>query len=316
MNISIIIPNFNGVSTLKANIPSVISALLHCIKLKKIKGEIILVDDGSIDDSVAVIETIQEANKDLSIKLLKQEKNLGFSSTVNKGVLESKYDIVVLLNTDVKPEIDFLIPLLGHFVDEEVFAVGCMDKSIEGGKVVMRGRGLGKWIRGFLNHTRGDIDKSETLWVSGGSSAFRKSIWARLGGMYEIYNPFYWEDLDLSYRALKAGYKVNFENKSIVSHFHEKGVIKNLYKPSRVKIVSYTNQIIFAWINMTDTDIIFTHFSLIPYHLFLALVHRDIYFILGFFNAAINLGKIVNLRKQTQNFVVKTDREVIQSISG
>ena len=138
MNISIIIPNVNGASALKANIPSVISALLHCIKLKKIKGEIILVDDGSIDDSVAVIETIQEANKDLSIKLLKQEKNLGFSSTVNKGVLESKYDIVLLLNTDVKPEIDFLIPLLGHFVDEEVFAVGCMDKSIEGGKVVVR----------------------------------------------------------------------------------------------------------------------------------------------------------------------------------
>jgi len=113
MNISIIIPNFNGASALKANIPSVISALLHCIKLKKIKGEIILVDDGSIDDSVAVIETIQEANKDLSIKLIKQEKNLGFSSTVNKGVIESKYDIVVLLNTDVKPEIDFFDSIIG-----------------------------------------------------------------------------------------------------------------------------------------------------------------------------------------------------------
>ena len=44
---------------------------------------------------------------------------------------------MVLLNTDVAPEKDFLSPLIKHFKDSEVFAVGCMDKSIEKGKVVL-----------------------------------------------------------------------------------------------------------------------------------------------------------------------------------
>ena len=47
------------------------------------------------------------------------------------------------------PEKDFLKPLMEHFNDESVFAVGCMDKSIENGKTVLRGRGIGKWKKGF-----------------------------------------------------------------------------------------------------------------------------------------------------------------------
>ena len=200
MSISIIIPNYNGEKLLNKNLPSVINAL------KNYQGEkeIIIVDDGSEDESKNVVRNFIN-NKTVEIRLLENEVNLGFSSTVNKGVKNAKGEIVILLNTDVAPQADFIEPLLSHFSDQKVFAVGCLDKSIENGKVIERGRGLGEWKRGFLVHRRGEVNKKNTLWVSGGSGAFRKTIWETLGGLNELYNPFYWEDIDLSYRALKSG---------------------------------------------------------------------------------------------------------------
>jgi len=109
-----------------------------------------------------------------------------------------------------------------------------MDESIEHGKVVLRGRGIGKWQRGFLTHSLGDLNKTDTLWVSCGSGAFRASIYRKIGGLNNIYNPFYWEDIDLSYKAQKAGFKVIFEPKSKVIHEHSKGAIASNYKPFRI----------------------------------------------------------------------------------
>lgn len=314
MNISIVIPNYNGASALNANFQSVIDAFSYFIDDEKVKGEIILVDDDSTDNSVDIIKNFQKKSRKIEIKLIEQSKNCGFSSSVNRGVKESSYEVVVLLNTDVKPERDFLFPLLVHFSDSKVFAVGCIDKSIESGNVVLRGRGVGEWKRGLLSHSRGSIDKSSTLWVSGGSGAFRKKTWDILGGMYEIYNPFYWEDVDLSYRAMKAGYKIIFESKSIVTHFHETGAIKTYYTPSKVKFVSYKNQIIFAWINISDIDLLIMHLVWLPFMFFSALIHRNKYFIQGFFHAVIHIHEVLNLRKITQQFIVKSDKEVTKLI--
>ena len=248
MNISVIIPNYNGEQIIVKNLPKVLSAIEE---YDKGKSEIIISDDLSTDRSVEIIEKIISENKNskVSIKLLKNEKNKGFSSNVNRGVGESNGEILILLNTDVIPAKGFLRPLLQHFSDDKIFAVGCLDESLENGKIIHRGRGIGKWKKGFLIHSAGTHDKNDTLWVSGGSGAFRKEIWDKLKGLDEIYNPFYWEDIDLSYRALKSGYKTVFEKDSIVRHEHDKGVIKKKFKPNWVKKIVYRNQFIFAWKN-------------------------------------------------------------------
>ena len=270
MDISVVIPNYNGVKLLEKNLPKVLDILKN---YKEGKTEVIVVDDASTDKSVELL-------KRYKVGTLAIPKNLGFSSAVNKGVSKAKGEIVVLLNTDVSPEKDFLRPLLGHFKDEKVFAVGCMDKSMENGKTVLRGRGLGKWEKGFLVHRRGEVDKTNTLWVCGGSGAFRKSIWEKLGGLNELYNPFYWEDIDLSYRALKSGYKIVFESQSIVTHEHEKGAIKSKYSEFQIKTIAYRNQFIFVWENATDYSLQFLHFVWLPYHFLKALARRDTAFYL------------------------------------
>lgn len=315
MNISIIIPNFNGEQLLKKNLPHVVKAIIYYEEKVGDKAEIIIVDDHSTDSSVEGIKDQKSKikNESVKLKILQNKTNLGFSSTVNRGVKDANGEIVVLLNTDVVPQRDFLEPLIKHFNDEKVFAVGCMDKSVEQGKVVLRGRGIGKWQRGFLVHARGEVDRKDTLWVNGGSGAFRKSIWHKLGGFNEIYNPFYWEDIDLSYRALKSGYKTAFEPKSVVVHEHEKGAIKKKYSAFQIKTIAYRNQFIFVWENATDLLLQFQHIFWLPYHFIKAIVRRDMAFILGFLQAFIFLPKVIQSSFAAQKLFVKKDSEVVKA---
>lgn len=307
MKISVIIPNYNGEDILKNNFPK----LFDVVSSSGFDSEIIISDDSSSDSSTEIVKKFIDKYKGhkTKIKLLTASVNKGFSSNVNRAVRESSGEILILLNTDVVPGSDFLEPLINHFEDESVFAVGCMDESIEGEKTVLRGRGEGSWIRGFLVHSAAPIEGVSTLWVSGGSGAFRKSIWEKLGGMDPLYNPFYWEDIDLSYRAIKSGYKILFENKSIVRHEHEKGIIKKSYNKKKVLETAYRNQFIFAWKN-SDSDNLVSNVFWLPYHLVKALFSGDKSLIIGFLKALGLLPKIINSRKNVRKFFIKSDREV------
>lgn len=297
MNISIVIPNYNGQDLLKKNLPKVIEAVGD--------AEIIVVDDFSTDNSLNVLDSFGS-----KLKVIRSEKNFGFSSTVNLGVKAAKGDIIILLNTDVIPEKGFLAPLIPHFKEDNVFAVGCMDKSIEDDKVALRGRGIGAWKRGFLVHSRGEVNKTNTLWVNGGSGAFRKSVWDKLGGFNELYSPFYWEDIDLSYRALKSGYKIMFEPKSVVVHEHDKGAIKKKFSASYIKTVAYRNQFIFVWKNVTDLDLQLRHLFWLPYHMIKAFMRMDLTFYKGFFNAFVLLPKIIRSGFEDKKLFVLKDKQV------
>ncbi len=298
MNLSVVIPNYNGQNLLKKNLPKALEAVGD--------AEVIVVDDASSDKSLEVL-----GNFEKRIKIIRNEKNFGFSSTVNRGVKTAKGDIIILLNSDVIPEREFLKPLLSHFENEKIFAAGCMDKSLENGKIVLRGRGIGAWKKGFFVHSRGEVDKTNTLWVNGGSGAFRKSIWERLGGFNELYNPFYWEDIDLSYRALKCGYKIVFEPKSIVIHEHEKGAIKKKFSSTRIRSISYKNQFIFVWKNATDFNLQLAHFFWLPIYFIKAFINMDMSFFKGFFAAFILIPKIIKYRLKDREFFILKDSQVV-----
>lgn len=313
MNISVVIPNYNGKELLEKNLPQVLAVMNKYSQ----KCEIIITDDSSKDASIEFLESFIKENKTrVVVSLLKNltGKNKGFSENVNKGVRHTKGEVILLLNTDVVPNDDFLHPLVDHFQDKNVFAVGCMDESIENGEKILRGRGIGKWEKGFLMHEKGSINKATTLWVSGGSGAFRKSIWDRLGGLNELYNPFYWEDIDLSYRAQKAGFICLFEKKSIVRHEHEKGVIKKEYSSFNVRKVAYRNQFFFTWLNATDTIILAQQVLFLPYFFIKTFLNKDSAFLLGFLSALFLLPKVIRERKKVQALVKKSDKEVIQAI--
>ena len=182
---------------------------------------------------------------------------------------------------------------------------------MEGEEVIKRGRGVGRFERGFLFHQAGSLNKTNTLWVSGGSGAFRKRVWDELGGLDSLFNPFYWEDIDLSYRALKAGYKLVFEGSSVVRHEHGKGAIKKQYSSGSVKRISYRNQILFVWLNITDLNLVTSHLFWLPYHLMHTLFQGDFNFLLGLISALGRIPAILVKRNQRKRIFVLSDREVL-----
>ncbi len=313
MNISIIIPNYNGEKVLFKNLPHVLTAAKA---YKKGHVEIIIPNDPSTDKSKDIIAEFINSLKGTGVvgktvdNTRKEES--GFSKNVNRGVALATGEILVLLNNDCRPHTNFLEPLLAHFKDEKVFAVGCMDESIEEGSTVLRGRGVGYWYRGFVFHKAGNLDQSNTFWVSGGSSAIRRRLWDKLGGLDVLFNPFYWEDIDLSYRALKSGYKIIFEKKSVVVHEHETGVIKTKFKPKFVQKIVYRNQFFFVWKNITDRRLLVSHVFWMPYHVITALKRKDWLFIQGFFLALMQMSRVQDSRYRAKKTFIKKDREVLK----
>lgn len=234
MKVTIVIPTWNGVNLLKKNLNRV---------LETGPDEIIIVDDGSTDDSVKLL------NRFKNIKLIKHYKNLGFVKSVNNGVESATGDIIILLNNDVTPDKNFIEPLTAHFKDDKVFAVSCHEEGYSWA--------WAKFKNGFVEHGMGKPTTTvhDSFWASGGSATFDRKKWVELGGMDELYSPFYWEDIDICYRAQKRGWKILWEPDSIVKHEHE-STISKYFSKSYISYISQRNQLIFIWKNVTS-DVLF-----------------------------------------------------------
>jgi GT2 family glycosyltransferase len=252
--ISIIIPNYNGLENLRKNLPKVFEALKNFSE----DGELLIVDDASVDSSVEYLKVFCEA-RNQNCRLIVNEKNLGFGESCNLGVQNAKGEIVVLLNSDVWPEKDFLKYLIPHFDDKQVFAVGCLEKTLDlAGQIAdERGAGILYFKNGIYQHMKGDIESEKTDWVCGGSGAFRKELFLKFKGFDKLFYPFYWEDIDLSYRAKKAGYELIFEKKSVVYHQHLVGSIAKEYSEAAIEKISFNNQLKFTRKHIRSIDQIF-----------------------------------------------------------
>jgi GT2 family glycosyltransferase len=246
MKSSVIIPNWQGKSLLERNLPKVLAIGAD---------EVIVVENGSTDGSLELLK-----KKFPKVKVVINKTNEGFARGVNKGVKSASGRIIILLNTDVIPEKNILKSVLPHFSDPNLFAVTFNE-------------GNWSWARGFINnglieHSPGDKTDNvhNSFWASGGSAAFDKKKWADLGGFNLIYEPFYWEDVDLSYRAQKRGWKVVWDPKAKVEHKHEVTVQKHVLG-NKKELVAQRNQILFFWCNITSLSLWVKHLIFMPIRL-------------------------------------------------
>jgi len=228
-------------------------------------------------------------------------KNLGFAGNVNRGVLKATKNYIFLINSDVVLKDDSFIKALEYFKkDQKLFAVGFAQIEKDG-KIVGSNRGY--FNNGLINHSSLSSDiyhLTSNFWAEGGSSIFRKKLFVDLGLLDELYNPFYWEDIDLSYRAWKAGYKVLFDRNITVEHHHE-STIGKYFDKSKVLKIAFRNQLIFLWKNLTDKDLITRHLLSLPKFIFIP----------GFFDALTRLPKILQSRKKAIKLFKKTDKEIL-----
>lgn len=142
-HLSIIIPNYNGEALLSQFLPSVVEAINNA----EAPTELIVVDDASTDGSLETLKRFPRA------RVVMRETNGGFSKACNTGIAEAEGKILLLLNSDVKLEPDFLAHYGQHFGDPALFAItpNAFDHStgrpLDGGK-------MGYWRHGAPRTTK------------------------------------------------------------------------------------------------------------------------------------------------------------------
>ncbi len=242
-------------------------------------------------------------------RVFNNRKNLGFAGNVNRGVTKSIRSYVMLMNSDVVLKDDSFVNSLTHFQrDRKLFAVSFSQKEKDG-KLV--GANSGYFSQGMVNHRARTAKKlSVNFWAEGGTAIFRKKIFTELGMLDNLFNPFYWEDIDLSYRAWKAGYTVLFDPNIVVEHHHE-STIGKYFDKSKVLKVAFRNQLIFQWKNLTDRDMLTSHFVNLVRLFLISLLKWDNIFLSGFFNALMRLPMILQSRKKALKLFVRGDREIL-----
>ena len=217
MKLSIVIVSYNVRSYLEACLQSVRKAL------EGIEGEVFVVDNHSSDDTVSVLRSQYSW-----VRLIENQENLGFAKANNIAIRQSQGDYVLLLNPDtVVGEQTLRSALL--FMDEHPKAggAGVMMLNTDGTRAPESRRALPTpWVsclkmlgftkRYYMSHLPWD-EPNRIEVVSGAFCLLRKEALDKIGLLDEDFF-MYGEDIDLSYRLLKAGWENWYLPYAIVHH--------------------------------------------------------------------------------------------------
>ena len=291
--VTVIIPNYNGRQLLAGNLPAVRAAAARypggCT--------VVVVDDGSADDSVTLLE-----REFADVKLIRHDRNRGFAEAVHSGVAAADTEHLVFLNSDVRTDADFIEPLLRTLLAEDVFATsplivdghGRMTDESWRGYEVRRRRLRPLKLKGFVPPA-----PVATLFASGGSMALKKSMFQALGGFLPLYQPFYWEDIDLGMRAWRRGWRSLFVPGCRIVHDHGGSSIKTHIARARIHRIGRRNKFLFEWIHLSPEALR----QVIPGYVLQALgrlARLDVVYLGGLFAALRRLPEVRAIRRELE----------------
>ncbi|MBI4099856.1 glycosyltransferase [Candidatus Microgenomates bacterium] len=294
--ISVVVPCFNSGKGLVENLQK----LQIMLRETGLEWEIIVVDDASTDDSAARIK-----ESGLRVKVLQNDKNRGFGVTVDAGIGVAKGEIVFILNaTDILPEnSDYFKKMIAHFKNVKVFAVAALKKEDED-----HGCGRIYFEKGFFLHGPA-VGNKFSAWADGGAEAVRREYYLKIGGFDPLYK-FYWEDVDLGYRAWKAGYEVFFDPKAVLVHEKAAGPIAKVYSERQRRVMNYRNQMVFSYKN-ADLKHLVLHCVWWPYHLAVALKNLDGDYFVALWQAVLCWPQILAARARQKGVTKLSDDQVL-----
>lgn len=201
--------------------------------------QIVMVDNGSTDGSVEMIERLKSGFENLSI--IKNGRNLGFAEGNNVGItyaIKNGADYVLVLNNDTKLDKELLVQLIkaaekykdgGAFSPKIYFAKGYefhkgRYKKRELGKVIWAAGGEIDWgnvygvNRGVDEVDYGQYDKLEEIDFASGACVLYRTNSLRKAGLYDARYFMYLEDVELSTRLTKKGWKNYYVPRAILWH--------------------------------------------------------------------------------------------------
>ena len=241
MNVSIVIPNYNGEKYLRECVEAVNAQTLKDI-------ELVIVDNGSTDLSLDIVKELRP-----DARIIKLDKNYGFSRAVNEGIRAAFAPYVILLNNDTRVLPDFAGELYNAIrSDKGIFSVNAKMLQMYNPHLIDSAGDMYCCL-GWA-YARGK-DKPETRYGKrtdifsscAGAAIYRKSVFDVIGYFDEAHFA-YLEDIDVGYRARIKGYRNVYEPRAVVYHAGS-GMSGSRYNEFKISLSS-RNNVYVAYKNM------------------------------------------------------------------
>lgn len=251
MMLSIVILNWNGAEMLRRFLPSVIE--------HSPEAEIIVADNGSTDDSLALL-----AAQFPGIRTLIFDHNYGFAEGYNKAIAQTDSKFCLLLNSDVRVGEGWLKPML-DYMEQHPEVAACQPKircewapdMLEyagacGGYIdrlgfpFCRGR-----ILGTLERDEGQYDSiAPVAWATGAALLIRRDAYMEAGGLDARFFA-HQEEIDLCWRLRSRGYGIVCIPQSVVYHVGGGTLPK---ESPRKAYLNFRNNLLLLYKNMPEKE--------------------------------------------------------------
>ena len=218
MKLAIIVLNWNGADD-----------ALECIESlaqQTLKPLIIVVDNNSSDDSVARFKEYKKTHSSVDCVIIENDKNLGFAGGINTGLAyarEHEYEYIGVLNPDAIADKNWCRALVNELSTHSYcgIATGIMQRR-NSKTLDTTGDIYTTWgLPGPRNRdepvANAPTTAGEIFGATGGGALYRAAIFNDID-MFDEDFFMYYEDVDLSFRAQLAGWKVRFTPKAIAYH--------------------------------------------------------------------------------------------------
>ncbi len=211
--VSIITVNYNTVEVTLQLLKS-----LQAITYQNI--EVIVVDNASLQDASCIAQQFPK------VTFIQNNVNEGFAGGNNRGIEKAKGDIIFLLNNDTEVESSFIEPVVKLFSEDDSIGIISSkliyfnsDKMIQyaGGTSLNPFTARGKFI-GSGEKDEGQYNEPvQTHLAHGAAMAIHKKVFDKIGLLPEMYF-LYYEELDFSEHAQRAGFTIWYQPQSVVLH--------------------------------------------------------------------------------------------------
>ena len=305
--ISIVIINFNGKKYIR-------NCLVSIKKNNYEKWEVIVVDNGSVDGSIEMLE--RDFGLMDNFYLVKLGQNLGPALARNRGVERANGKIICFLDNDTEVDPDWIKNAVKYFEEDlQIGILQCKLLMLENKK---RYDYAGEYLSslGFLIHRAdygeedsGQYDNSVEILAAKSAGMFiRRDVFQKIGGFDPDYFIFV-EETDLGWRTWLAGYKAVFAFDSIVFHHYSltKQIVDPKFNNHLVRFHGTKNYILTLYKNLS-----FGHlFTILPKNIFLWLGLSFYLMLRGSFSSGGNIlkGVLWNIYHFPQSY---KKRKIIQ----
>lgn len=201
MNVSIIIPALNASRTVQA----CLNACLHQSLPSTVQTEVILVDDGSTDNTVALAQAC-------AVRVIQHTASKGAAAARNSGIAAATGEIILFTDADCVPQPNWVAEMLRPF----------QDPTVQGGKGIYATRQpelVARFVQIEYEDKYDLLRRQPTIdFIDTYSAGYRTAVLQATGGFDEAIR--YVEDQELSFRLAAAGHKMVFQETAVVWHQH------------------------------------------------------------------------------------------------